>query len=90
MQGHVCLLRERLNLTGETQWFLPKQERCYCQHVIAPTFISIHDCYTNMMESTQLWFTSDSVSLTNRENWTPERLDELLERMGYCGKNLLN
>ena len=83
----MCLLRERVSLTGVPQWSLSLQERCYCQSVIAPSFISIHDCSVNQMASKHLWFTNDSVPLTNQENWSSERLDELLERIGYCGKN---
>ena len=86
-QGHVCLLRERVSLTGEPQWSLSLQERCYCQTVVAPTFISIYNCSLNEMSSKWLWYTSDPVPLTKQENWTPERLDKLLERIGYCGKN---
>ena len=85
-QGHVCLLRKRLNFSGELQWSLPLQELCYCQRVVAPTFINTHNCFTNELDLTQLWFTHDAVFLTQRENWSPERLDDLLERKDYCGK----
>ena len=91
IHGHTCLLRERLNSFGELQLSLTLQERCYCQRVVAPTFIGTHNCSTNELNLTQLWFTNHSHSeftnpLTQKENWTPERLDELLERRKFCGK----
>ena len=84
--GHTCLLRERLNSFGELQPSLTLQERCYCDRVVAPIFISTHNCSTEKFNFTQLWFTNHSDLLIQRENWTPERLDDLLERRKFCGK----
>ena len=81
---HICLLKERLNSKGELQWSLLLRERCYCQRVVAPAFISLFSCSSE--EAKQFWFTSDLISLTHRDNWTPDRLDGLLVRSGYCGK----
>ena len=84
--GHTCLLKERLNSKGELHWSLLLKERCYCQRVVAPTFINLHDCSSTEWKPGQLWFTSNLILLTQRENWTPDILDGLLVRGGYCGK----
>ena len=33
-----------------------------------------------------MWFTDNQDELKLPANWTPERLDELLERKKFCGK----
>ena len=84
--GHICLLKEKLNSNGTLQWSLPLKERCYCQRVVIPTFLSTQDCSTNNDNPNHLWYSLDVVPLTQKDNWTPGILDELLERSGYCGK----
>ena len=32
------------------------------------------------------WFTDDQKKLTDRDNWTPDMLNKLLERAEYCSK----
>ncbi|XP_072046721.1 uncharacterized protein [Amphiura filiformis] len=79
-KGHVCFLIKRHNQTGELQWSLSRKERCYCQGVVAPDILS--DCRNDNPDS--FWYTNDPGPLVFRDNWTVERLDELLERTGLC------
>ncbi|XP_072014450.1 uncharacterized protein [Amphiura filiformis] len=81
MYEQVCLLTKRLNPTGVMQWSLPYKGRCFCQIVLAPRS---QICHRNEQEEDSFWFTSDHEALIQRENWTPHKLDILLERTGYC------
>ena len=37
-------------------------------------------------EDYQMWYTDDPRPLTDRTNWKPEILNELLERVALCGE----
>ena len=83
--GHMCLLQESRNSSDGLQWSLSLKERCLCHAVTAPLLRRSRHCFVSQMMSEPLWFTSDPSHLTRRENWTPEKLDELLERKAFCG-----
>ena len=71
---------------------MPTVERCLCTIVLAPKFLS-ENCPTtstdaSVVEREDLWFTEDKELLTNSMKWTPEQLDQLLERAGFCSEYL--
>ena len=68
---------------------MPKKELCLCQGVVAPQTSSSRSCprrgATDGLED--LWLTDDPSLinlLTNRRNWTPAKLDNLLGRFHCC------
>ena len=73
---------------------MPTVERCFCTIVLAPKFLS-ENCPTalkdaSVVEREDLWFTDDKELLKNSMKWTPEQLDQLLERVEFCSKYLLS
>ena len=82
--GQACILTLKEDAAGEMKYSLPYKGRCLCQIVLNPRNI-MSNCQV-MDEEDVFWFTNDSDILTQRANWTPEKLDILLERNGYCGK----
>ena len=87
VDSHVCILQESLDpASGVMRWSLPKYEICLCQGVVAPRVSAGRTCHRNGKTETtqQLWFTDDPSSLTNRNNWTPKKLDALLNRTHCC------
>ncbi|XP_072016385.1 uncharacterized protein [Amphiura filiformis] len=82
--GQVCLLTERQAPDGHVRWSLPYKGRCFCQVVRAPRKVATTTCHRRNEEEDSYWYTSDPQELTQRENWTPEKLDVLLERTGFC------
>lgn len=104
VDSHVCVLQERFDpLSGMMRWSLSRKEICSCHGVVAPKVSSGRRCSryddgnnaddaaatandANTFED--LWFTDDPLSLTNRQNWTPIKLDVLLGR-SQCCKSLI-
>ena len=83
----MCVLRERLDpSSGVIRWSLPKEEICFCHGVVTPKVLAGQSClrYEDADTNDDLWFTDDPTSLTNRENWTPKKLDALLSRSLCC------
>ena len=77
---------ENAGPNGNPTWALPLKERCLCQAVTVPEVRHTNNCFATKVISESLWFTSDPAPLIRRENWTPEKLDDLLERSEYCGR----
>ena len=90
VESHVCILHERFDpLSGAKLWALPRKELCLCQRVVAPQMSGSRSCPrrddTDALED--LWLTDDLsliTLLTNRRNWTPAKLDNLLGRSHCC------
>ena len=98
VKSHVCLLKERPDPSsgGTLRWSLSYDDICYCQRVIAPTFISLEKCpkeddqTCSDILSCNLWFVDDPTLLTHSQNWNIKTLDQLLERTDYCGESNRN
>ena len=43
--------------------------------------------YCPNQEEETMWFTDNQDELKQKSNWTPDRLDALLERKIFCGKH---
>ena len=88
LDAHVCILqKQRDPSTATLLWSLPRKQRCLCQGVVAPEIKHSKLCQRGGTEIDEdLWFIDDHIarSLTNRQNWTPEKLDELLDRRECC------
>ena len=85
------MLKERHDAsTQRTRWSLPSKERCICQAVIAVKNDGRAGCRIpggdGLHQQEDLWFTDEKDQLVRRVNWTPEILNELLERSVACGK----
>ena len=69
---------------------MPKQERCHCMGVVAPTVNNPpRTCPVvrgDVDGPSDLWFTENKQNITDRDNWTAETLNKLLERVGYCSE----
>ena len=87
-RGHICILKTRFDQSTQTvRWSLPSKERCLCQGVVAPEQRADHSCYSgSASETDDLWFIDNPFHLVRRENWTPKKLDKLLERDKLCCK----
>ena len=86
----MCMLRKRYDpYTNRHRWSLSMKERCGCQAVMM-----LHNtggqtgCHEIHHDASDLWFTDDVKPLVTYENWKPKTLDELLDRVEYCGKSL--
>ena len=80
-----CLLRKRYDQsTQQMRWSMPTLMRCMCDAVM----ISHVDNTLNCHKITQdiMWFTDNHQQITHKSNWTPEKLDQLLDRQIMCGK----
>ena len=90
VESHTCILQERFNLSSKAKhWAMPRKEVCLCQGVVAPKPLASQSCLTrdNKNALYDLWFTDDPnliTLLTNRRNWTPAKLDNLLGRSNCC------
>ncbi|XP_072048588.1 uncharacterized protein [Amphiura filiformis] len=86
LDAYTCDLLEAYDpVSGKTRFALPSAERCYCTRVLPPVRKLSNKCNTyNKDKMESLWFTDYPGLLTKRENWTPEKLDELLERKQFC------
>ena len=90
VNSHVCILKERFDPLSKAKfWAIPRKEVCLCQGVVAPQTSGSRSCSrgsdTNTLED--LWSTADLTLvtlLTNRRNWTTEKLDNLLGRSNCC------
>ena len=89
--SHVCILQERFNPSKAKLWAMPRSELCLCQRVVAPKMLVSQSCSRrsghgiNALED--LWDTNNTTLitlLTNRRNWTPAKLDNLLGRSHCC------
>ena len=85
VNSHICLLQERFD-PSSMRWSLPQKERCFCQRVVAPQISGSRSCVrvndTDNIED--LWFIDDPTTVTNPRNWTPRKLDDLLDRSQCC------
>ena len=64
-------------------------DRCVCQGVIAAPKRGRMMCPLTREEygeDYQMWYTDDPRPLTDRANWKPDILNELLERVALCGE----
>ena len=90
VDSHVCNLQERFDRLSEAKlWALPRKELCLCQGVVAPQMSGSRNCprRTDTDALEDLWLTDDPsliTLLTNRNNWTPAKLDNLLGRSHCC------
>ena len=57
--------------------------RCQCDRVV----ISLVDNtrYCPKLPKEAMWFTDNQDKLKQPANWTPDKLDELLDRKTFCG-----
>lgn len=89
--AYVCRLNRRWDPeTATHRWSMPWDERCLCQGVVAPKEGSNppRDCPLvrgDVNGTNGYWFTDNKKDLTRRRNWTPSKLNDLLERAVYCG-----
>ena len=66
---------------------MPSLERCLCQGVIAPKNGGPMMCPTTREEygeDSSMWYVDDPRPLKDRRNWTPEKMNELLQREALC------
>ena len=90
VDSHVCILQDVVDpQPGVKLWALPKKELCLCQGVVAPQKSRSQSCPRRSDTDTleDLWFSDDPsliTLLTNRRNWTPKKLDNLLGRFHCC------
>ena len=90
VDSHICILQERFNLSSQAKhWAMPRKEVCSCQRVVAPKMLTSQSCLTHNNEDAleDLWLVDDPnliTLLTNRRNWTPAKLDNLLEQSNCC------
>ena len=90
----MCMLIQRNDTkTSTLRWSLPAQKRCSCIAVaMRRTPLDFNSCPADKSREVrkgseveeELWFTDDPKPLTQRWNWTPEKLNELLERESDC------
>ena len=73
------------------QWAMPSLERCNCQGVIAPKRGPMMCPLTREAygEDNTMWYIDDPRPLTDRANWTPGQMNELLQRDALCSKLML-
>ena len=70
------------------RWSLPYAERCLCTWVVV-LGDGKQSCTPAIAETDKhpiWWFTDEPGPLTLKDNWTPAKLDLLLERAEFCGK----
>ena len=75
--------------TKRDRWAMPKEDICFCQGVIAPNNRGTASCPAapqNEHPGSVMWYTDNPNPLTSRKNWTPEKLDQLLDRVRFCRK----
>ena len=87
VDSHVqmCMLKKRYDeSTDLMRWSMSSSMRCRCDRVM----ISLVDNtpYCPKLEKETMWFTDKQNELKDKSNWTPDKLDELLERKTFCGK----
>ena len=84
VDARLCILREQLDpATGRLRWGIPSKDRCACDSVVAPKF----ECTSSSRRKPpEMWYIDEPKPLTRTENWTPKKLDELLERTDLCCK----
>ena len=69
------------------RWSLPKEEVCFCQGVVAPVTNICQGMEKTYADDEMLFF-GDPRELTLRRNWRKDELDNLLNRIEYCGNSL--
>ena len=94
VNSHVCMFQERFDPSSRAKLLtIPRNELCLCQGVVAPQTSGTRSCHRrgDTDDRDNLWSTLDRIlvsHLTDRRNWTPAKLDYLLER-SHCCKYLL-
>ncbi len=92
MQSHVCIFKKRPDPArgGALRWSLPFAEICLCQGVVAPVISKTCPEKDDYQDSNGLWFADDHLvyELTMRHNWKKNKMDELLDRIEFCGKSM--
>ena len=89
VDAYVCMFVERQDpSTGGLRWSLFAKERCYCQGVVAPEQMTSRTCSGkgDYAQIDDLWITEDPGPIIQRKNWSPAKLDQLLERNVFCCK----
>ena len=82
----ICLLKKRHDeSTGRMRWSMASIMRCQCDRVMISLVDNTPYC-PKVLEDT-MWFTDNQDELKHKSNWTPDRLDALLERKIFCGKH---
>lgn len=63
-------------------------DRCFCKRVVAPTYMgpSCPGIPDGLDDVEPMWYIDQPGAVTLPVNWTPEKLDELLERAALCCK----
>lgn len=84
--AHICTAEKRFDdATNTTRWAVPRIERCFCQGLVALGIFNGEACTAVKEDDAEPWFIDDPMPPTNRENWVPAILDDLLQR-GECCK----
>ena len=93
VDARLCILKEQLDpANGRLRWGIASKDRCDCERVVAPKFKCTQSCARKApfaghnREVIEMWYIDEPKLLTMTENWTQERMDELLERVDLCCK----
>ena len=92
VNGHVCLLSLRWDESEQRErWSMPSLERCHCQWVMKineprATKDTCGHLVPKNLEPRDVWFTDNPGPITDRDNWKPEILNQLLDRVEFCRK----
>ena len=92
VDARLCILKEQLDPANNIiRWGIASKDRCDCERVVAPKFKCTPSCarkapFAGNKEAIEMWYINEPELLTMRENWTPERMDQLLERVDLCCK----
>ena len=92
VNGHVCLLSLRWDESEQRdRWSMPSLERCHCQWVMKlnepwSTQDTCGHLVPKNLEPKDVWFTDQPGPITDRGNWKPAILDQLLDRVEFCRK----
>ena len=87
--AYVCQLFPRWDSSvNRMRWAMRSVDRCVCQGVTAPKRGHMMCPLTraDYGEDYQMWYTDDPRPLTDRVNWKPDILNELLERVELCSE----
>ncbi len=97
VQSHVCIFKKRPDPSryGSLRWSLPLAEICFCQSVIPEAQVGLigKTCpESDEYADGELWFADEHLmyQLTLRHNWKRNKMDEVLDRIKYCGESRVN
>ena len=89
VDAFVCKMVPRWDSSVERmRWAMPTTQLCLCQGVIAPKGGPMMCPLTREEygEDSSMWYVDDARPLTDRRNWMPTKMNELLRREVVCSK----